>query len=76
MLVLDSLDMLVTSDPVAEIDAALARTVTALRAARSTSDSEVADRLAAWIDHRLDERFEFAGAQGAGIGSRSRSDGD
>ena len=53
--------MLVTSDPLAEIDAALAGTVQALHAARSRNDSQVVDRLTVWIDHRLDERCEFDG---------------
>jgi hypothetical protein len=59
IVILDQLDMLVTSDPVAELDHALADTAARLRAARARGDTLVAQRLAAWIDQRLDERRSF-----------------
>jgi hypothetical protein len=55
----DSLEMLVTGDPVAEIDAALARAATRLRAARAREDTRAVERLTAWIDYRLDQRLAF-----------------
>jgi hypothetical protein len=55
----DSLEMLVTGDPVAEIDAALARAATRLRAARACEDTLAVQRLTAWIDYRLDQRLAF-----------------
>jgi len=58
-LVLDHLDMLVTSDPVAELDGVLVRTTDRLRAARATGDAHTAERLAAWLDVLLDQRLEF-----------------
>jgi hypothetical protein len=51
--------MLVTSDPVAELDHALADATARLRAAQSRGDTLAAQRLAAWIDQRLDERRSF-----------------
>jgi hypothetical protein len=51
--------MLVTSDPVAELDHALADTAARLRAAQARGDTRAAERLAAWIDQRLDERRSF-----------------
>jgi hypothetical protein len=59
LLILDQLGMLVTSDPVVELDHALADTVARLRAAQACGDTQVAERLAAWIDQRLDERQSF-----------------
>ena len=56
---LDQLEMLVTSDPVAELDDALADTAARLRAAQARGDTRAAQRLAAWIDQRLDERRAF-----------------
>lgn len=58
-LVCDRLDMLVTGDPVAELDAALATAATQLRAARGRGDTHTAARLVRWIDTRLDERTSF-----------------
>ena len=55
----DSLEMLVTGDPVAEIDAALARAATRLCAARAARDSPAITHLIAWIDYWLDRRLEF-----------------
>jgi hypothetical protein len=51
--------MLVTSDPVAEIDDALVRGAAALRAAHAAGDRHSAQRLAAWIDLRLEQRLMF-----------------
>jgi hypothetical protein len=59
LLILDQLGMLVTSDPVVELDHALADTAARLRAAQARGDTQVAERLAAWIDQRLDERRSF-----------------
>jgi hypothetical protein len=55
----DSLEMLVTGDPLAEIDAALTRAATRLRAARARADTLTIQRLTAWIDYRLDQRLDF-----------------
>jgi hypothetical protein len=59
IVILDQLGMLVTSDPVAELDHALADTAARLRAAQARGDTLAAQRLAAWIDQRLDERQSF-----------------
>jgi hypothetical protein len=59
VVILDQLEMLVTSDPVAELDYALADTAARLRAAQARGDTLVAQRLAAWIEQRLDERQSF-----------------
>jgi hypothetical protein len=59
IVILDQLEMLVTSDPVAELDHALADTAARLRAAQARGDTLAAQRLAAWIDRRLDERQSF-----------------
>jgi hypothetical protein len=59
IMILDRLEMLVTSDPVAELDHALADATARLRAAQSRGDTLAAQRLAAWIDQRLDERRSF-----------------
>jgi hypothetical protein len=58
-LVYDRLTMLVTPDPIAEIDAALADAATRLRAAHTRHDHMAALRLTAWINQRLDERATF-----------------
>lgn len=55
----DRLVMLVTSDPVAELDDALSAAAACLRAAKASGDTGEARRLAAWIDRRLDERLLF-----------------
>lgn len=52
----DPLDMLVTSEPVDELDDALACLGRQLRQARRRVDSEASARLQRWIDGRLDER--------------------
>lgn len=59
VLVLDHLDMLVTNDPVAELDAALATATAYLQAARQRGDSHTVERLTQWINHRLDQRNSF-----------------
>jgi hypothetical protein len=59
MVVADSLEMLVTGDPVAEIDAALAQAAARLRAARADRDVLAVQRLTEWIDYRLDQRLDF-----------------
>jgi len=55
----DRLGMLVTCDPVAELDDALVDAGGRLRAARASGDTGEARRLPAWIDRRLDERLLF-----------------
>ena len=55
----DQLEMLVTSDPVAELDHALAYAAARFREATATGDPAAARRMLAWIDHRLDERLAF-----------------
>jgi len=59
MEILDRLEMLVTSDPVAELDHALAYAAGRLRSAKTSGDAEGARCILAWIDHRLDERLAF-----------------
>ena len=59
MAVPESLEMLVTGDPVAEIDAALTRAAARLRAAQAARDSRTVNRLVAWIDYWLDQRLQF-----------------
>lgn len=59
IVILDRLEMLVTSDPVAELDHALADTAARRRAAQARGDTLTAQRLAVWIDQRLDERLSF-----------------
>jgi hypothetical protein len=61
----DKLEMLVTSDPVAELDHALADAATCLRGAKTDGDAVRAQRILAWIDHRLDERLAFQYEMGA-----------
>jgi hypothetical protein len=70
MEILDQLEMLVTSDPVAELDHALAYAAARLHAARTEGDTEGARRIRAWIDHRLDERLAFQPASEAARSSR------
>ena len=73
MIVPDTLEMLVTGDPVAEIDAALARGAVRLRAARARSDARSVEWLLTWIDYRLDQRLDFqypAGTRAAAAGAR------
>lgn len=73
MIVPDTLEMLVTGDPVAEIDAALARGAMRLRAARARSDARSVGWLLAWLDYRLDQRLDFqypAGTRAAAAGAR------
>jgi hypothetical protein len=63
--------MLVTSDPVAEIDDELRRLIGDLRACRARGESAMVERLSQWIDARLDERISFAAAE-PGAGRRRR----
>jgi len=55
----DPLDMLVTSEPVAELDDALRCMGHQLREARHRHDDDASTRLQRWIDGRLDERNTF-----------------
>ena len=55
----DPLDMLVTSEPVAELDDALTCMSKQLRRARHHHDGDTSTRLQRWIDGRLDERNTF-----------------
>jgi hypothetical protein len=59
IVILDQLEMLVTSDPVAELDHALAGTAASLRMARASGNTSAAIRIALWIDRLLDERLSF-----------------
>jgi hypothetical protein len=59
MEILDQLEMLVTSDPVAELDHALAYAAARLRSARTSGDAESVRCILTWIDHRLEERLSF-----------------
>ena len=61
LLIPDRLDMLVTSDPTAELDAALAAAATQLLAARNRGDTPTTERLLHWINTRLDQRNSFTG---------------
>ena len=56
--------MLVTGDPVIELDSALNYAARRLRDAATNGDAAVAS-LVAWIDHRLDERFTFTARDAA-----------
>ncbi|MPZ26904.1 MAG: hypothetical protein GEV12_10915 [Micromonosporaceae bacterium] len=56
LLIGDQLEMLVTSEPVAELDDALAWAVAQRNNARRTGNTLAITRLTAWIDQRLDER--------------------
>ncbi len=62
----DRLDMLVTSEPAAEIDGALAQAARRLRAARAVGATCAVSQLLAWINVRLDDRCE--------VTNNSRSD--
>jgi hypothetical protein len=55
----DRLEMLVTSDPVAELDHALGYAAACLRGAKASGNAERAQCILAWIDRRLDERLAF-----------------
>ena len=57
--------MLVTSEPVTELDSALTYAARRLREAASNGDGDAAAILAAWIDHRLDERITFTARDAA-----------
>jgi hypothetical protein len=59
VLICDTLTMLVTGDPVTELDYALNYATRQLRTAAANGDDATAARLVAWIDHRLDERLTF-----------------
>jgi hypothetical protein len=59
VLICDKLTMLVTGDPVAELDSALNYAARRLREAATNGDDAAATSLVAWIDHRLDERLTF-----------------
>lgn len=59
MRILDRLGMLVTSDPVAEIDFALTVVAGRLRRARIEGRTEAIADLLAWTDVRLDERLSL-----------------
>lgn len=61
LLIPDRLDMLVTSDPTAELDAALAAAANQLQVAQSRGDTHTTDRLLHWINTRLDQRNSFIG---------------
>ena len=61
----DRLEMLVTSDPVAELDHALAYAAARLRSAKTSDNAERAQGILAWIDRRLDERLAFQHETGA-----------
>jgi hypothetical protein len=59
LVVVDQLEMLVTSDPVAELDYALSDLAGRLHDARADGDTLAAQRLVRWIDRRLEERRLF-----------------
>lgn len=59
IVIFDRLDMLVTPDPIAELDHAIADAAARLHAATVSGDTQTARRIAAWIDRRLDERLSF-----------------
>jgi hypothetical protein len=61
LLIPDRLDMLVTGDPIAELDDALGTATSQLRQARRHGDLCRVERLVRWINLRLDERNTFAG---------------
>jgi hypothetical protein len=71
VLVGDGLLMLVTGEPVAEIDAGLAVAAARRERALACGDEYGAGLLAAWIDRRLDERVSFrpdpVAGQAAGV---------
>jgi hypothetical protein len=51
--------MLVTIDPMAEIDAILDAAVVEYRRARAAGDNATVDVLTTWIDHLLEQRLTF-----------------
>ena len=51
--------MLVTADPIAEIDEILSAAVVERQRARRAGDADNAERLTMWIDHLLDQRLAF-----------------
>jgi hypothetical protein len=59
MVIVDQLEMLVTSDPVAELDHALTDLAIRLHDAHARGDTLAAQRLATWIDRRLEQRRLF-----------------
>jgi hypothetical protein len=65
VLICDKLTMLVTGDPVAELDSALNYAARRLREAATNGDPTAAASLVAWIDHRLDERLTFTARDAA-----------
>jgi hypothetical protein len=65
-LICDKLTMLVTGDPVTELDSALNYAARRLREAVTNGDDASVVSLLAWIDHRLDERLTFT-ARGVAI---------
>ena len=74
VLICDKLTMLVTGDPVAELDSALNYAARRLREAATNGDPTAAANLVAWIDHRLDERLTFTARDAANIARRGQSD--
>jgi hypothetical protein len=65
VLICDKLTMLVTGDPVTELDPALNYAARRLREAATNGDDAAAASLVAWIDHRLDERLTFTARDAA-----------
>ena len=57
--------MLVTGDPVAELDSALNYAARRLREAANNGDDASAASQLGWIDHRLDERLTFTARDAA-----------
>ena len=65
MLICDKLTMLVTGDPVTELDSALNYAARRLGEAATSGDAAAAASLVAWIDRRLDERLTFTACDAA-----------
>ena len=65
VLICDKLTMLVTGDPVTELDSALNYAARRLREVATNGDAAAAASLVAWIDHRLDERLTFTARDAA-----------
>jgi hypothetical protein len=65
VLICDKLTMLVTGDPVTELDSALNFAARRLRKAATNGDDASTASLLAWIDHRLDERLTFTARDAA-----------
>ena len=57
----DGLEMLVTGDPIAELDAALGCALARPGGPSAAVNLIVAERLVAWIDQGLDERLSLNG---------------